>query len=295
MVRLVAIIQVLRAVPLPQQPIRDKHRCLLERMRQRALNLEAFLNATHHTMFLGDNKPQISLSGGKDYEVSVCPAVKVAFIHIYKSAGTTGKRLIEEGCPERRHQYSCCGCNRETRMPVCHLKKDGDDWHWFDNVTVTYAFVRDPLERFQSGIFELARRQQPWMLTLLKEASASKRTVADVVIDALLEQRMQHPYLLPDPHIMPQTFFLNDGGKAVPHLKYIAFLGPQFDEEAQVLATRLYGHHHQIARLPKYNAAKNASDGRHHLYIRDEDLSQATRLKIFDYYRTDYGWLGGMH
>lgn len=262
-------------------------------MRARTLRLEAFLNATRGSSYLRDNNPQIQLDGGKDYEVTVCPSAGIAFVHIYKAAGTTGKRLIDQGCREPRHHYSCCGCLGEGQV-VCHMKDPDGDIDWAANVTRTFAFIRDPMERFQSGIFELARRNDPWIMPLLKTAEVEHREVADVVIDDLQATMRIRP--IPNPHIMPQTFFLNDAGRPVKHLTYIARVGPQFDEEMQALGLDLFGLlPKMVARLPRYNAAHNTSFGRHRLYIHDESLSLETRIKIYDYYRLDYAWMGGLH
>jgi len=272
-----------------------EHRTVLRRMEERARQLALFLNATQHTTFLRDDMPQISMSGGKDYEVSVCPDYGVAFVHIYKAAGTTGKALVERGCPSMRHQYCCCGCNAETRQVVCHVKNPDGDVDWATNVTTTFAFVRDPLERFQSGIFELARRNDPWLLPLLKQAESERRTVADVVIDDLWSRHSKDPIRKADPHIMPQTYFLNDAGTPVSRLKYIARIGPQFTEELQALGLELFHVHPRFFEMfPKMNSAHNSSYGHHHLYIHDELLEPETRTKIYKYYHVDYSWMGGL-
>ncbi|KAJ8602779.1 hypothetical protein CTAYLR_002576 [Chrysophaeum taylorii] len=254
----------------------------LDVMRSRAESLKKFLDATRASTFLQDDEPQVSSSGGKDYEVSVCPALSVAFVHVYKAAGSSGVRLMDVGCPEQRHQFCCCGC---VQGVVCHTRREDIDWS--RNTTITFAFVRDPLERFQSAIFELARREKPFMLDWIKKAEDEGRQAGDVVVSQLFKLKSRV-----DPHLMPQTYFLNDAGKAVPNLKYVAKVGPDFAEEMQALGSELFGLNPTIvASLPHLNAANNSS----YRYLHDEVLSQDTRIKVYKYYAVDYAWLGGLH
>lgn len=230
------------------------------------------------------------IDDGKDYEISVCRPLGVAFVHVYKAAGTTAKNLMELGCPEPRHHYSCCGCEEEPRPVYCHTLEEGELWK--ENVTATFAIIRDPIERFRSGIFELARRDNPWMRTCIALATRRNKSVAEVTIDDLHFRKRTEVEFLADPHLMEQTNFLSDGMRPPHALDYIAKVGPYFKDDLAALAHKLFGLSHRVVdSLGRFRDAHNASYGKDKIYIHDQLLDSKTLTKIREYYEVDYAWL----
>mmetsp|Transcript_821 Transcript_821/g.2132 ORF Transcript_821/g.2132 Transcript_821/m.2132 type:complete len:291 (+) Transcript_821:56-928(+) len=260
----------------------------LDRMEERSKNLADFLVAAKGSKdgLLEDETPQVY----KDYEIVTCPAVGAAFVHVYKAAGTTGMELVKNNCPGRWYKFNRHGCPERDDQPVCFSKAQDTDWA--ANITTAFTFVRDPVERFQSGIFELAKHHGAWISQLIDVANTTGRAVADVVIDDLI-RTSRRDGSLPNAHLMPQTYFLHDKAEPLPKLKYIATVGPHFDEDLQILGLELFGD--QIG-VHHANAAANAvGQAKGEVYIHDEVISQETRFKIFRYYEVDYAWLGGFH
>jgi len=227
------------------------------------------------------------IDAGKDFEISVCRPRGVAFVHVYKAAGTTAKAFVEAGCPEPRHHFSCCGCDSETSAVYCHTLVDGAKWK--HNVTTTFTIVRDPVDRFRSGIFELALRNDPWMLANIDRAKRENISVAEATIDDLLGRS---PWFLPDPHIMEQTFFLVDKRKPPYALTYIAKLGPELTDDLAALGHSLFGMPRAaVEAIPHMRNSQDANYGRDKKYIHDQPLDLKTIAKIKQYYHVDYAWI----
>lgn len=271
----------------------------LERTRERARRVAAFLPNVSSEIF-ADYRPQTGqvggwVDGGKDFEVNTCPHLRVGFVHIYKAAGTTGKALLEAGCPELRHHYSCCGCDDEPTPNVCHKKTttlmDGsNDVHWEKDVDVAFTFVRDPVDRFQSGLFELALRGDARVSDWLARSRKLGRTLADIAIDDLLKD---NPRRTPNPHLMMQLSFLSSERKPLPGLKHVALMGPDFKCELVALSDELFHLHPSfVVKMPQYRNAHFGGYNHGLASVRDEPLPPDVVKKIERYYRADYAAFG---
>mmetsp|Transcript_1270 Transcript_1270/g.3227 ORF Transcript_1270/g.3227 Transcript_1270/m.3227 type:complete len:327 (+) Transcript_1270:150-1130(+) len=272
----------------PTRPFHLEQR--LREMQARAEALKEVINSTDMGRKNRRNNEYLSrklIDDGKDYEISVCRPRGVAFVHVYKAAGTTAKQMVRAGCPEPRHHFSCCGCESEEPGVFCHELQEGYTWN--RNVSTTFAVVRDPVDRFRSGIFELALRGNQWMMDNIARAETDNKSVAEVAIDDLRSRQL---WFLPDPHLMEQTFFLSEHHK-VPHaLTYVAKVGPNYVDDLYALGQELLGIDKAVVEhIGHYRDAHNVSYGRDKIYIHDQPLDDKTVDKIKEYYAVDYAWI----
>lgn len=223
------------------------------------------------------------------YEVTVCAPLRVAFVHVYKAAGTTVLSLLTHFCPEQVDIYSSWGSGR-GRLD------DRSAWRRaLGNVTVV-TVVRDPLERFQSGVFEVSSRGR--LTKQIQRAFDENATVSSVVIDDLRSHRASR---LSDPHLQPQLMFLVDRAALVAEFDYVAVVSPMLPEALVALGVRLLGL--DRSELETYVRSDHARDSSDATYagnaptgpfggLRHEKLDRATKAKVYDYYRADYECFG---
>lgn len=85
-------------------------------------------------------------------EVHFCHSLKVAFLHIYKNGGSFMGGIFKAFCP--RNVTKCASYNaKHNDNPFCDLNiSDYADYRF-------YTFVRDPISRFASGVYELGVRR----------------------------------------------------------------------------------------------------------------------------------------
>ncbi|KAJ8607180.1 hypothetical protein CTAYLR_007335 [Chrysophaeum taylorii] len=287
-------IALTRGVALEEGPCEWRFQEL--RMRERAEALLNMLNATHASEVFGEESQEgrwpndlAAPLDHKFYEIVVCRPLGVAFVHVYKSAGTTGMQLMQASCdPEPIDAYVTWPCDKDQgKNRRCHYGSSVAEI--FSNVTTTFTIVRDPVERFQSGIFEVATRQSTFIRTLMKRAADNKVTVAESMIDILLARQVKV-----NPHLQPQIYFLNHGGAALPGLRYVALVGAKFTKELTTLA-RVLNLRADPYKLPKLRDSHDPAYHPEFNGIRSEYLSQHVRAKIFKFYHLDYAWLGGFH
>lgn len=90
-------------------------------------------------------------SSGQYVQVALCPSKKIGYLHVFKSGGTSVIALLETICPDFKLVCS-------SRMPWCQPFAPG----MYDRMGVAnysfFTFVRDPLDRFTSAVYELAQR-----------------------------------------------------------------------------------------------------------------------------------------
>jgi hypothetical protein len=167
-------------------------------------------------------------------EVVVCPGAQLAFVHVYKAAGTTIIASLHDLCQSMGSQARLiCGHDDEKSWPVL----EGDDQMWCDQTLAEawddianyswFTFVRDPVERFQSGLFENAyRASMSNYSTCASQAGNSKEGIegdelALAVLDRCLRWIEPDADIL-DPHLKPQIdFFLQADQSVMPQLEYI--------------------------------------------------------------------------
>lgn len=268
-------------------------------LEERATALARFAEAVGETELFDEPG---GLLDSEHLEIVVCRPRGVAFIHVFKAAGTTGMRLLEMVCPAPLDQYIHWPCvNEASRHPGwrCHEKPHDKQRVWA-NVSVAFTFVRDPLERFQSSLFEVCLRDQThhhgYLEPRVERAKSRGTTVAGVVLDELIEARSKGHRI--NQHFFAQTLFITDNGRPIPQLKYVAMLGPNFNAEIAALTRAVFGVdvaslQFEQQHLRSWRDAAYARDV-HVDFIRQERLDPATRLKALQYYAIDYAWLGGL-
>ena len=122
-------------------------------------------------------------------EVIVCPGARLAFIHVYKASGTTIIASLHDLCQAMGSEARLiCGHDGEKKWPVLQ----GDDQMWCDQTLAEawddignysfFTFVRDPVERFGSGLFENAyRASQSNYSTCASQAGDSKEGIEGAI------------------------------------------------------------------------------------------------------------------
>lgn len=270
--------------------------CVLERVKERAQTLTSFVHAMSSTdIFAGGTS---SVLTSNHLEIVVCRPIGVAFVHVFKAAGTTGMYLLEKNCPAPLEQYIHWPCENEVNKHAswrCH-ELPHDAGEVFANVSQTFTFVRDPVDRFQSAVFEFALRDmtynRSWLQRTRAKAEASGTTVADVAIAEIGKAFQRHIHV--DQHMIPQTFSLIHDGSVVPFLSHIALVGPGFEEELEAISMDLFNTdlpedvgHERDSQNTEYSGSLTS--------LRSELLMPQTLLKIYRVYSVDYAWIGNFH
>lgn len=103
-----------------------------------------------------------SFHATSDTEVFVCPAARLAFIHNFKCAGTTLIASMHDLCRATYGDEGFCVQElQESSSPwFCRggpTRTMEEEWANIQSYT-WFTFVREPVSKFESGIFELARR-----------------------------------------------------------------------------------------------------------------------------------------
>ena len=166
-------------------------------------------------------------------EIATCAQAKLAFIHTYKSGGTTIAsslhRLCREsyGPPPLGESGFVCKNN-----PAC-AQSLSEAWSLMANYT-WFTFVREPVSRFESSVFELARREKPCAIDAAKDGSVGDELALNILRQCLLETRQREK---PDPHIKPQvSFFLEPDRTVTPLLAYVGHIEKVVDEWPTLVA-----------------------------------------------------------
>jgi len=132
-------------------------------------------------------------------EVLFCPRRRVAFIHIFKSAGTTIVHALKSMC---RNWVLVCPWHLYCRQTL-------DAAHGTVGEYAYFTFVRDPVARFTSGVLEAALRKNLKVIQAGVPAGAAANTAenADAIARRILTACVASPRLC-DAHLEPQLSFL---------------------------------------------------------------------------------------
>jgi len=224
-----------------------------------------------------------AVRGLRSREVVLCRSRGVAFLHVFKAAGTTVMDLLLRSCADAQVFATWA-----TKVTLDELQNE------LGNVTV-FTFVRDPLERFQSGLFEVAARGG-----LAKErrrardAKKKNRTVASLVAEDLLRRRNRRQGEI-DGHLQPQSSFFVDRGALVAPVSFIGRVGA-FAEDMTAIGTEVLGlERAAVEDFLRTNHARDSKNASYHPALtgdlRREALDPRTRAILLDFYRIDYDCL----
>lgn len=188
---------------------------------------------------LGPQVAQIEPDGfhaADDTEIAVCAPAKLAFIHTYKSGGTTIAGSLHQLCrtmfdsPPQNESGLVCKHN-----PSC-AQSLPEAWGLMANYT-WFTFVREPVSKFESGVFELARRGVPCAMHAAADGKAGDELALNILHRCLLGLHDQRP----NPHIKPQVdFLLEPNYRATPLLKYVGHIENVTTEWPAIVA-RFFG------------------------------------------------------
>lgn len=240
--------------------------------------------------------------GMRPYEIWSCPHLNVSFIHIFKSAGSTIREHLIEMCQPPFPNY----IEVFTQMNLAKLNWKNWKRMLCDTAlpytsceslrTESFTFVREPVSRFISGLVELAKRKNEWVLSVEQHAISTDRGLAAVAIEKLRAL----PLSKINTHVQPQSWFLTrcDNGMALPSLTHIGVVSPNLLRDTI-----------KIMKYLSTNATRNAEfrplpvherDSRNSSYgefsfsekIHAETISQETEAQIREFYAVDYDCLG---
>jgi len=246
-------------------------------------------------------------------EVIVCPGARLAFIHVYKAAGTTIIASLHDLCQAMGSEARLiCGHDGEKKWPVLQ----GDDQMWCDQTLAEawddianysfFTFVRDPVERFGSGLFENAyRASQSNYSTCASQAGDSKEGIegdelALAVLDRCLRWIEPDADIL-DPHLKPQIdFFLQADQSVLPQLEYIGHVETMTDDWP-ALVGKFFGKKAgaQVKKVMQRGALKVRSEDSDQYHVDGLDpkfynlkMGESTRRTIADAFLIDEVCLG---
>lgn len=291
----------------------------LETMRHRAQSLKT-CKAAERWSHPGDGAgvQPLQLRGDSDLaasktEVVVCPGAQLAFVHVYKAAGTTIIASLHDLCQSMGSQARLiCGHDDEKSWPVL----EGDDQMWCDQTLAEawddianysfFTFVRDPVERFQSGLFENAyRASMSNYSTCASQAGNSKEGIegdelALAVLDRCLRWIEPDADIL-DPHLKPQIdFFLQVDQSVMPQLEYIGHVETMVNDWP-ALVSKFFGKRAgaQVRKILQRGALKVRSEDSDQYAVGGLDpkfynlkMGDSTRRTIADAFLIDEVCLG---
>ena len=175
-----------------------------------------------------------------DTEIAICAPAKLAFIHTYKSGGTTIASSLHQLCsqiydsPPLGESGVVCKHNPQCAQSL------SEAWGLMANYT-WFTFVREPVSRFESGIFELARRNVPCVMDAAKDGSTGDELALNILRRCLLGLRERER---PNPHIKVQASFLLEPDRTVTSL--LAYVGhiEKITTEWPALVAAFFGAEH---------------------------------------------------
>ena len=161
-----------------------------------------------------------------------------------------------------------------------------------------FTFVRDPVSKFESGVFELAKRAAPCVL----DAGANREgdELALAVLDRCLRWIEPDADIM-DPHLKPQIdFFLQADQSVLPQLEYIGHVETMTDDWP-ALVGKFFGKKAgaQVKKVMQRGALKVRSEDSDQYHVDGLDpkfynlkMGESTRRTIADAFLIDEVCLG---
>jgi len=183
-------------------------------------------------------------------EVIICRPARLAYIHVYKAAGTTIFASMHDLCQSEFGQPAETLCPR-SYGDYCEDLSVHDEWHLVSNYT-WFTFVRDSVDRFESSVFELAKRfedpaEQKGQCVVRgpKDDSAirpANRRGDQLALDILHECLLEQSPVDVAQHMKPQASFLLEPDD-VTFTPLLAYLGrvEQLAEGWSAIVTEVFG------------------------------------------------------
>ena len=172
-------------------------------------------------------------------EIAICPAAKLAFIHVYKAAGTTIVASMHDLCKTVFGVPVYMVCTGRSSWCESSLQEAWDtikDYSWI-------TFVRDPIRRFESATFELARRKVRCAMDA-GDAGLRGDALAQAVLDRCVLRPNGEAGEETNPHIKPQINFLLEPpgltvSRRLSHVGHVETL----DTDWPALVTKFFSAH----------------------------------------------------
>ena len=233
-------------------------------------------------------KSKESVRPGDYVAVDVCRPARCGYIHVFKSGSQTVGEAFRTACAMAFGEAVEAGGTKPSAVDIapstvstqCSPKLRGSmgchgPINWANCNVSFFTVVRDPMERWPSGVYEVARREPAgWPASLYERAHEG--LAGDELARAVFELQPRA-----NPHLQPQTnFVLGPAGAVVPQLDFVARL-EHIDVEWPALMARCFGRPWTLGEL--LPGAANTGAGRSHQRDRnsDEYLRTNDRAKLF--------------
>ena len=179
---------------------------------------ESFVSKSHGKLFESDITsvscselpsiiPERKLSlkphqGGMPFdEIWLCDPLRLAYIHIFKSGGTSIGKMLHAACRElpgvpgltTRILSEWYGNNNYVRYNLTKLCEE----------YTCFSAHRDPLERFLSGYHEIMKRKVDSGQASVLPSEISRQHLSDFILKVVNGK-------ISDGHVQPQAFFFGD-------------------------------------------------------------------------------------
>lgn len=272
-------------------PMAAPHADALLNMQQRAAHL-----ATCSARWVGRHEaPRGKYFLWAHGQVNWCRPAHLAFIHIFKAASSTVGAAFKRACSLAHGADGVTTlCGRSQNDSWCQGSLEvliGE------NVTY-FTVVRNPIDRWPSGVYEQARRGllPEWLYNM-----ARSKGVSEVALASAAFKEQSGASSRGDPHVQPQTDFVSiNGGFILPRLEYVARL-EELESELIILMNRFFGS--EVAQsLPELlqamtlrNRSSESYSGKaeHHRGTRFLNLPTSAVLpQLSSYYARDIECLG---
>ena len=161
----------------------------------------------HKRIVTPDHKVSFEYEETRSLELHICPNTNIAYVHIYKSAGTYAVQLFNWFCEQ-----------------VTGTRTIYNIEHVVDPTLKMWTIWRDPSERFISSMFEISRRigenTTGGISSLVESLNDSGSSNEDVVEDFLKVFTADRNIF--DPHLHSQLDFMLGGDNEIyENLNYI--------------------------------------------------------------------------
>ena len=266
------------------------------------------------------------------YETHMCVEAKIAFLHVFKSAGTSAGELFAKACVQVTGKetivcsYFSDKVNDNCKQQFASMLDPNNVDQW-----VQWTVIREPISRFKSSMFEVARRHvDAWhgkkqlvdAYTNLKGPVLSDVDTTSVIknfIDIEIVGRLKQVCgqggdsgrggrnskwerradIWFDPHLLPQLEFLVREGAAFRNLDFIISMEEgDLIEKINSALTEMFskslGSTHTISYRNIYNK-RNHSSLEYNSEDSDPDMKFFKNLKVDDFNNEILSWINQLY
>lgn len=137
----------------------------------------------------------------------MCDYLRIAYIHIFKSGGTSMGQMLHQACRTVSKDHPRAGGGDRKKVRTLSGWPGNKNFHHYNLSQICseytcYSAHRDPIERFLSGYHEIMKRRASNNY-LSVPLERSRQHLADFILQ-VVDGREK------DPHILPQVYFFQN-------------------------------------------------------------------------------------